>query len=213
MKRNKTNYEAFRNNLIKQKINLIDFNQWFRDNKTKIHKEHKLYSKTGIHWSKYGEYLVQDSLLKYYAQLTNQQFPIIQLEKIEESDSLRDTDNDVWQGMNLLFNIPDFEMSYPIYRYKNEGYNTNKVLTISDSYYWGIFNSGFSRDCLANGEFWYYFQERFPLHFEQQALVMECDIKKELEKNKIVTIICTDANLFKFGFGFIDTVYELYKPY
>ncbi|MCO5259169.1 MAG: hypothetical protein M9916_03410 [Crocinitomicaceae bacterium] len=203
IKKGKTNSEDFRKCFQQEGIHFFDANAWFLELK-KRGDTNKLFSKTGIHWSKYGEYIVADSLLKYLRAVTQKPFPSIQLDKMDYSEQLRSTDNDIWKGMDIYSNIPDFKMAYPQTHRTNVTLNQTKVVTIADSYYWGMYKAGLSQDYFNNGEFWYYFHERY-LHPEKKPLLLsEIDFKKELLKNDVVLLICTDANLPHFGFGLLE---------
>lgn len=203
IKKGITNAEIFKKYLKSEGINLFDAHTWFGEMKSTVHRDHKLYSKTGIHWSKYGEYIVADSLLKYLSQLRNTEFPQLVLDSLVKSRDLKSTDNDIWQGMNLFFRFPDFEMTYPYFHRMGEDKNMTKVLTIADSYFWGLYWM-LRKDCFAGGEFWYYFKERYPQQFKKPSPVDEIDILKEIEKCQVVLLICTDSNLPRFGFGFLE---------
>ena len=124
---------------------------------------------------------------------------------------MHQTDDDIEQGMNLLTDIPDLSMAYPSYKIVNpDSTNVKKVLTVADSYYWGMFNLGLSRDAFNNGEFWYYNEQIYPDSYESPLRVENINFKQKIEENDVIIIICTDANLHKFGFGFIDCLYEEY---
>lgn len=199
-----TNLEVFKKYFTKNGINYIDANSWFIDLKKTVHQKHKLYSKTGIHWSKYGEYLMADSLIKYLKATTQKPFPSIQLTKLEYSNQLRDTDNDVWKGLNIYSTIEDFKMTYPQWKAAHTEFNLAKTLVIGDSYYFGLFKDGLSTNYLNNGEFWYYCKEVYQnVNKTSQPLNLE-SIKKQALKNDVIIIMCTDATLPRFGFGFIE---------
>lgn len=202
-----TNAELFKKHLKSEGINLLDAHTWFGEMKLTVHREHKLYSKTGVHWSKYGEYLVADSLIRYLSEFRTTGFPRLVLDSLEKTGELRSTDDDIWQGMNVFFRFPDFEMTYPHFHRIGAEKNTTKVLTIADSYFWGMYWMGIRKDFFAGGEFWYYFKERYPQQFRTPSPVSGINLSQEIEKHNVVVLICTDANLPRFGFGFIDEVY------
>lgn len=207
IKQGVTNAEVYKKYLKTEGIHLFDAHSWFRELKNTVHQERKLFSKTGIHWSKYGEYIVSDSLVRYLVHLRKSEFPKLILDSVVQSNRLRSTDNDISQAMNLTCNLPDFQMSYPYFHRERGEYNTTKVLTISDSYFWGLYWMGIRKDYFAEGEFWYYFQERYPQQFKNPSPVKDADLMKEIEKHKVILLICTDANLPHLGFGFIDELY------
>ncbi len=197
-----TNYEIFKRKLVEKEIPVMDVHNWFLEMKNTVHKEKKLYSKTGIHWSKYGEYLVADSLLKFLNVNTGCTFPEIVLDTIIVSKELRYTDNDLWKGMNLLVRFPDFTMHYPYFHPDSEAKNTTKVLVIADSYYWGMYNFGMSKDYFSDSQFWFYYFNRHPE--DNIPSGQKINIKEEVKKYDIVLFVNTDANLPRFGFGFLE---------
>lgn len=203
-RKDKTNYEEYAKQMKNARINLLDAHSWFREMKKTTHTKYKLFSKTGIHWSRYGEYIMADSLLNYLTKVTGKPFPHMKLDSLEQSKEYRGTDNDAGKGLNILWELPDYEMTYPSFHIVNKELNKTKVLTISDSYYWGMYNFGLSHDYFADGEFWYYNRERYPLTFSGPAPVSEINTKKEVLKHNVVIIVCTDANLSRFGFGFLE---------
>ena len=60
----KTNYHAFVNLSNKYKLNYIDFNEYLIKNKST--SPHKLYAKSGIHWSQYASVRCADSAIHGY---------------------------------------------------------------------------------------------------------------------------------------------------
>lgn len=198
-----TNYETYKKELIKSKVNFIDFNQWFR--KMKDTSSFRLYPKTGVHWSKYAELIVTDTLIKYLEKTTSKQFPRLLINEIEKSKGMRDSDDDIEKSMNLFYDIPDFEMTYASYKIqKDSTIEYPKVLVVSDSYYWGIFNYGFSRDLFSNGQFWFYNNQIYPDSYDEPLFVQDINYREELNSNDVVILLSTDANLYKFPFGFIE---------
>lgn len=209
-KKSTTNYEVYREKLSKSSIKLLDFKSWF--SKQKKTSAYPLFPRTGIHWSKYGEMLAADSIIKYITSLSgNARMPQLIIGKVEHSNIMRDTDDDVEKGMNLLFDIKDLKMGYP--QFKMQKYTSKdvpKVLTVADSYYWGMFNWGLSRDGFNEGQFWFYNEQIYPDSYKNPINVKDIDIQEEVEKNDVILLISTDANLYKFAFGFIDQLYDSY---
>ena len=200
----------FKRNLSESKVHLLDFHEWFREMKKK--SQHPLFPKTGIHWSKYGEVLAADSIINYINTIQKKKYvPKLLISEIQISSEMRDTDDDIEDGMNLLFEIQDLQMGYPQLKIeKKSNLNQAKVLTVSDSYYWGMFNWGCSRDIFNEGKFWYYNKEIYPDSFTKSINVDDINIMEEVEKNDVIILLSTDANLYKFGFGFIDQLYDGY---
>lgn len=211
-KRSKTNYSGYLTAMKSQKINYLDFNQWFLNMKTK--SKYPLYSKAGIHWSKYGEYLAADSLIEVIGKMRKTEMTKPVLDKLEVKKVNEKGDYDIGEGMNLFFMMDTYPMAYPTFHYEKpkSKQKAPKVLVVSDSYFWGMFNLGISKEVFADGQFWFYNQEIYPDSYESTKNVKDIDIQLEVEKNEVVVLICTDANLFKFAFGFVDQLYAKYYP-
>lgn len=205
-----TNYEVYQRELSTTTIHLLDFHQWFRSMKETA--PYPLFPKTGIHWSRYGELLAADSLFRYINSIiSHKKTPDMVFGDLTRSTSMKFTDDDIEKGMNLLFNIADLPMAYPQFELKTtSSLEQPKILTVADSYYWGMFNSGFSRDAFHDGSFWYYHKRIFPISYTTPTDVSDINIIEALEENDVVVLLSTDANLYKFAFGFIDQVYEAY---
>ncbi|HIP32185.1 MAG TPA: hypothetical protein EYG86_05440 [Crocinitomicaceae bacterium] len=203
-----TNYEVYQKSLVANDFNFIDFNSWFLAMKDTT--SFPLFPKTGIHWSKYGELIAADSMIKYIADLTGREMPEIRINDVIKTDIMWDSDNDVEKGMNLFFNIKDLEMAYPQFEILHKDKTEAKVLTVADSYFWGVYNWGLSRDVFAEGQFWFYNEAIYPDSYDQPLNVKDIDIITEVEKNDVVVLLSTDANLYKFAFGFIDQLYDAY---
>lgn len=206
-----TNLVSYAQNLKESSIPYLNLNKYFIEQKGKM--LHPLFPKTGIHWSKYGEIVMADTLIHFMNALKNIELPNVVVDSYNVTDDAWDTDDDIERGMNLLFNIPDNVMGYPAFRVvKAPQKKYSKVLTIADSYFWGPFNWGMSRDVFGGGQFWYYNEAIYPDSFEKPLFVKDIDLKSKLEEHDVVLILVTDANLFKFGFGFVEQAYNLYFP-
>ena len=207
-----TNYEVYRDELNKSDIHFLDLNKWFLDiNDT---SRYPLFPKTGIHWSKYGETIAADTILNYIASIRKINMAKIVVDHIETPDTVRSTDDDIEKGMNLLFDIEDLKMAYPSFSIVKDNNTTNpKVLTVADSYYWGLFNFGLSKKAFNNGKFWFYNQQIYPDSYHKSKKVADVNIKKEVQKNDVIILMLTEANLFRFAFGFIDQLYDAYINY
>ena len=208
--RSMTNYEAYQNQLSKSNVHVFDVHKWFRN--IKKTSPYPLFPKTGIHWSAYGEFLVVDSLLSYIASISpSYKMPNYIIDELEISSEMKKRDNDIEKGMNLLFDLPNIKMAYPKHHLQTDSLTkTPRVLSVADSFYWGIYNMGVARDVFQSGQFWFYnskiYQEGIPARS-----VKDVDVLKEVEKHDLILLIATDATLYKFAFGFIDQLYELYQ--
>ncbi len=152
-----TNYEAFVHLVKEDQFQLIDFNAWFVNQKTK--SEYSLYPKTGIHWSRYAMDLVIDSLLSYIENKRNIDIPDYIIGQPVLSEKLIDPNRDLEDDMNLLFDIPNQPMAYSDVSYDEVGKENPTSIVISDSFFWGLYRKGLRKLAFNNEEFWFYNRE------------------------------------------------------
>jgi hypothetical protein len=204
-----SNQDYYMSELKKKNISMIDFNSWF--SQIKHNSEFPLFPKNGIHWSYYGEYLVADSIINYIEELKGINLPHFLTDSIIYDGKIRHGDDDIEQSMNLIFNLSSLKMAYPQFEIVGDS-NTHSpdVLTIADSFYWGIYDLGLSKEIFNNSEFWYYHKKIYPQSFKKELLVENVDLKSRIEKQDVIILMSTDATLEKFTFGFIDDVYNIY---
>ncbi len=206
-----SNYDYFAHYLDSSGLSHIDFNKWFIE--LKDTSKYPLFPKGGIHWSKYGEFLVADSLIKYVESLKGVKLPYYKLQDIELSDIPKYRDNDISDGMNLLFSYPSYPMAYPIKQLvvPNDA-STISAMFVADSYYWELYNDGFSSGIFNNGQFWYYnklIHSNVPYWLPED--IDNVDIRWEIEKHDVIFILQTEATLHRFAFGFLDKLLEVYN--
>ena len=202
-----TNIDIYRQYVEKWSINCIDFNRYFIDNKEI--SPYPLYPQYGIHWSFYGMCLVSDSIVRYVEKMNDIIMPHIYWNEIKVSQPDKG-DGDISKAMNLLFAPRTFNMAYPRIQFESsEGKTTPSLLVIADSFYWGIFNMGWS-NLFKDDQFWYYNKEIYPTCFNSPLTTNDVDLKDEILKFDIIIIISTDANLPNFGWGFIENSYNAF---
>ena len=171
-----------------------------------------LFPKGGIHWSEYGVALACDTLRGYIQSVTGRPLQKFWFD-IEVSDTARGGDNDIAVGMNLLFTPNEQRLAYPI-RYFGEDSNIEptKLLTIADSYYYGIIYSGFADRVCSYGGFWYYFQETYPSELFEYGRVEDIDILETIKQQDVLMLMMTEPQLKRLGWGSIEKLEELLYP-
>jgi len=97
-----SNYTFYRQQLLEQQVDFIDFNDWFLQ--IKDTSQYALYPKNGIHWSHYADCLVADSLLNYIEGYQKVDVPDIVWTGIQTKTKPKFRDNDLEESMNLLKN-------------------------------------------------------------------------------------------------------------
>lgn len=201
----RTNYAAYSEALLRHQVPVFDAKLWFESLRETA--PYPLFPRTGIHWSRYGEVLVADSLLR----LIGGMGAGFEITHVEASRSMRETDDDIEQGMNLLFDLPDLEMGYPAFHVRpHPAVQAEKIITVADSYFWGMYNFGMSRDALGDGSFWFYNEAVYTSASLKPTPTDSLDVRAEIEASGGVLFICTDANLSRFAFGFIDRAASAY---
>ncbi len=208
---NTTNHDLFLSSCKKLGNNFLDLYQYFENIKTK--SPYPLFPKFGHHWSYYGECIAVDTIIKYIEQLHDTDLPDIHWNNIEVVDTARYRDADVLKSMNLNSN-PDqnMKLAYPDVQFEADSLkNRTRVLTVSDSYWYGPVYMGVDQSCFAGGQFWYYYNKVIPSPIEGQKVeAWELDLKKEIESNQVIMLLYSDANLLNFGNKFIEDAFELY---
>lgn len=208
VKKGSTNLECQSEFFPKYGLNYIDFNRYFIENKNS--SEYPLVPQYGIHWSRYGGFLVTDSLLHYIESIRGIDLPNIVLDSIE----LRRPENedyDIAGGMNLLFRLESFTMAYPKFHYESDSGKTKpSVLVIGDSYYWGMQNMDISK-AFSKNQFWFYNNRGTAGALKELASETKFSMAQEINNFDIVILIATESNMPQLGWGFIESTYSYYK--
>lgn len=206
-----SNYKIFRDKAIGLNINLLDLSLWLCSNRDNA--PFNLFSNTGIHWSQYGVCKATDTILKYSEKISGKTMPRIIIDSLEVTNQLRGQDQDIETSMNLLFNIPDTPMPYPIVSFDNNIKYRPRFLCIGDSYYWDFFTLDIPKNCFGNGEFWYYFKEVHGKGYGKNKIkdVDKTKLFEEFKKNDIILITANDANFFYLA-RVISEIYNILFP-
>lgn len=191
-------------------LHVIDFNRWFIANKYR--SKYPLYPQHGIHWSTYGTALAADSLLRKIEELRGIDVPELKFDGVN-MEQAHGVDYDIGDGMNLLFHLKSFDMAYPqMLHVDAKGKTKPRVLVISDSFYWGMFNLGI-RNCFDNSHFWYYNRQVYPESEKQDLLVDDVDLGEALAAHDVFVVMATEATLRKISWGFLENSERYYKGF
>ncbi|MBC7411009.1 MAG: hypothetical protein H7331_00955 [Bacteroidia bacterium] len=203
-----TNLKAFVSTFNKLNITHINFSDWF--DKMKPTAKYPLYPQAGWHWSNYGQYLTMDSILHYMEALKKVDMPNIILDSLIVGNYNTEREYDGGHLMNLYDTLPTYAMAQPYFHFDTLHKTKIKTLVIGDSYYDEMWAGGLSFNAFDNGNFWYYNRDIYdnnPNGIKDRKLL---NIKQEIEKNKFILLMPTNANIYKLGFGFIEEAYEAY---
>jgi hypothetical protein len=111
--------------------------------------------------------------------------------------------------MNLLFPLEMDTLAYPFISYSISK-DKAKVLTIGDSFYKYIFDSGIHTNCFNDGQFWFYSKKIWPL--TTNINVQDLNIREEVLKNDIVVLFASEATLYLFPYDFTSIVNSKILP-
>ncbi len=207
-----TNYNDYISLSKKNNINTLDLKAYFQ--LLKPSTPYPLFSKFGHHWSFFGECLAVDTIIGYIEKLHQCDLPDISWNKIDVVDTARSRDADVLKSMNLYSNPnQNQKLAYPEVLFEQDSVkNKTRVLTISDSYWYGPVYMGVPQNCFAGGSFWYYYNKIIPnpAGATEKIEVWQLDLKQQIESNQVIMLLYSDGNLPTFANSFIEDAYELY---
>lgn len=203
-KKGTSNYEGFVRECTKQGVRFLDLNHYFVEKKAS--SPHKLYSKYGVHWSSYGLWVAADTLISFIEETCSINLPDCLVIGDSNSTQNKDLDFDMEPPMNLLCELPHEMMNFPIrtFQYDSTQHTRPRALTIADSYYWSIWNSGISQNLFSDNTFWYYNRTVYPDIWENIVWVDKSKLKETIANNDIILLMITEANLYDFGWGFVE---------
>ena len=156
--------------------------------------------------------IIADTLLHYIADIKNIELGEARIDSFRLSYIPEKTDYDVGRVLNLLWELEDHElMAYPEYTFDIDTTNYRPmVLVVGDSYYWNIFNTRIPKNLFANEAFWYFYHEVYPENYFQPTTVENINLQEEVEKQNVIILTVTERFLYKFDWGFIDDLYNIY---
>jgi len=202
-----TNIDYFTQELNKKGVTTLNLKQYFLN--AKDTSQYSLYPKYGIHLSSYATVLTADTLIKFIEDTLNVDIPNPVITKMETTDSLKFYDADIYETLNLLLPLKMDTMAYPTIEY-TQSKDKLKVLTIGDSFYKYIFDSGIHTNCFNNGSFWFYSKKVWPLSTNIE--VKDLDIRKQIAETDLVILYATEATLYSFPYGASSIINEKILP-
>ncbi len=206
-------YERYRNKAIEIGLGFTDLQEYFMQ--LKPDAQYPLFPPYGTHWSVYGMKYAADSMLKLIEEERGIRFSGYGYgtDTPETSKKPRDTDDDVLKTMNLLFPMKGKTLAYPAFSFGTTDQEEKPmVLTVADSYYWNIFNTGIPRELFDNEAFWYFNTLVYPDHYLKPTFTNDLNIREEVEKQDVIFLMVTERFVHKFDWRFTDQLFHLYAP-
>lgn len=206
-----TNYDSYRRHMENTSLIYIDFRKWFLANKSK--SPYPLYPLSGIHWSNYGAVLSFDSIMKVTSHALQVNTPRIAISSIKWEEQLQYPDNDIAEGLNLLYPLKNKALAYPNYLVFDADSANLNVITIADSFWWYLYSTGLPQTCFKNHSFWYYNELQYPESDKQETNVKNINYFEQLRNADVVMVLYNESNLHRFSDGAIEMCYETFcKP-
>ncbi|MGA2823496.1 MAG: hypothetical protein ABSE72_08225 [Bacteroidales bacterium] len=204
-----TNYQTYLKTLSGSGIHFIDMNAWFRALKGKT--PYPLYPLNGTHWTTYGIGIAADTMFRYIEKLRNISLPEFGWDKVTISDSMRYTDNDIGELMNLWRPLKHPPMPYLHFTYNQKGKTRPKVISIGDSYWWGFTYTAITANVFTKDYYWFYFRDIME-NEQKTGLVANVNLKEHLFNQDMVILMVTEATYQLFPYGFIESFFKNCMP-
>lgn len=203
-----TNTECFIKKSKRIGLNFVDLNEFLINfNDTSYYPA---YYKQGEHWSYYSMIKSGIYLVDYIEKIRKIDMPDINIVGLENSDTARYFDNDQGDAMNLLFDLKQDRIVYPILSFNESNKIKPKVLAIADCYYLHIFRSPIADNCFKNGgDFWFYNRQLSSKKYGDEQDISVVNKHQEIIKQDVIIHMITNQNLKDFGFGFFDEIDNL----
>jgi hypothetical protein len=167
-----------------------------------------VFPKCGVHWSNFGACLAADSVWQLLDQLQPEPMAVPYWDTVTVTDHLSASDYDLGGMLNLVWPVEAGPMAYPDVKIKSDEHTCYpRLLTIADSFYWLWYtNAGFAKSGFRDSRFWEYCHTVHTSDGDPHEL-NKADIPEEILRSDIVLLLCSEANLYRFGFGFVEEVY------
>ena len=206
-----TNYDVYSKYMQNSNLIYIDFRRWFLANKTI--SNYPLYPLSGIHWSNYAAVLSFDSILKVTSKVLQVNSPRITINSVDWNEQLQYPDNDIAEGLNLLYPLKNKALAYPNYKVADSDSAKLNVITIADSFWWYLYSTGLPQACFKKHSFWYYNELQYPQSDKEETKVSNRNYFEQLRAADVVLILYNESNLHRFSDGAIDMCFETFcKP-
>jgi len=211
-KRTLSNHDYFLELFQAFNINYLDLNHYFLQLKKST--PYPLFPRYGMHWSIYGVVLAADTIMKFIEKDHPGTIPSMRIGEIELSDSLRYTDNDIGNMLNLIFPLPKVQAAYPMIDFENDPEKKKlSVLVIADSYYLNIVN-GIADKIFKKEEYWYYNSKVYPAinDDDNPFYIDKSNLKKKLSEFDVILLMTSEINMHCGYWNFIEEVYQVLHP-
>lgn len=206
-----SNYDFVSRRSKELQLPTLDLNRYFLDMKDT--SRYPLFPRYGMHWSIYGSVLAMDTLFRYIEAVTGTDLPDMTVSGIEISDSMRWTDKDIGDLLNLILPVSGEALAYPLFEFDTAAPKQLSILVIADSYYINIMHNT-SGQVFKNHEYWYYNSKLYPhiIDDKDPVYVDKSDLKEKLLSFDIVLLMVSEINMHCGFWNFADEAYDAFHP-
>jgi hypothetical protein len=192
-----SNYDMF----VKQfqqhpEISFLDLNEYFI--RIKDSTEYPLFPKYGIHWTTIAcQTLVPDTLLSFILHALGKSYQPIKPLRVDYTESLKGSDYDLYELMNLISVQSGEAIPYPVFREDPDSSRyPYRILTIGDSFFWGIYGIYPWGSAFSGNDFWFYGERMYPISkYKDLSRDSVRLIGKEILRHQVLIFILAEVNL------------------
>jgi hypothetical protein len=199
MELDSTNYKTWVYYLALYKIPYLDFRKFFLE--AKDTSRYPLFTKPGIHWSTYGAQLALDSVAAYLNSEYGFNGPRMKVDSILLTDNYDEVEYDIEASLNLMLTLPKKKIGYQIKTFTSG--KKPRLLMVSDSFFFQLYNSGFANDLFDDPLFYYYHIRALKYSEIDYDLDPKAfPLKGVLDQIDVVCLMTVDRNLKDFPWAF-----------
>lgn len=203
-----SDYQAYNRLLNNTGVKILDFNKSFLEKKAS--SPYPLFTKCGIHWSIYGAAVAGDSMARFIEKERKQDLPDIRFDRIVVSDTARSTDADLNSTLNLIWDVKNEPMAYPVLSFNKKDKAKLNALFIGDSFFFTFGITYIPEGIFNEYSFWYYNKTVFSKDSTNGKTASELNLAGEINKRDVIALIATETNLTDLGWGFIEKAWNHY---
>lgn len=209
--RTESNYDYVLHKSEDLEISVVNLNRYFLQMKDTA--RYPLFPKYGMHWSIYGSVVAMDTLFRYVEAVTGTDLPAITISDPEVSDSMRWTDKDIGELLNLILPLPGERLAYPLLNFDTTVPKKLSILVIADSYYINIIRNS-SGQLFKNHEYWYYNSKLYPHIIDDQnpVYIDKTNLKEKLLSFDVVLLMVSEINMHCGFWNFAEEAYLAFHP-
>lgn len=204
------NYRCFTRTCKNMGINMLDLQSMFSEMKDTV--SWPLFPTHGIHWSDYGMYLALDTFVNYAANLTGKKIPKLRVKELQKTNIPRDQDNDIAQTLNLMFQLDETTLAYPIFEFSDTVNPELNVLFVGDSFLFHWFKYDLGKYLYKHYNFWYYNVMVYPEFYDSNLMNYSLDLKNEITSRDLIVLECTERFLYTAFWNFEENIYKVFNP-